>query len=70
MGRTVAVKKLHPQITQNDRLLREFKGCARTICGLDNPNVLRTYDIGQAGSCHFIVTEYFDGQTLRRRRYA
>jgi serine/threonine protein kinase/tetratricopeptide (TPR) repeat protein len=67
MGRTVAVKKLHPQITQNEQLLREFEGCARAICGLDSPNILRTYDIGQAGSCHFIVTEYFDGPTLRRR---
>ncbi|HET6980037.1 MAG TPA: protein kinase [Pyrinomonadaceae bacterium] len=67
LGRTVVVKKLHAHITQNERLLREFESCARAICGLDNPNILHTYDIGRAGSCHFIVTEFFDGQTLRNR---
>ncbi|HEX8355668.1 MAG TPA: protein kinase, partial [Pyrinomonadaceae bacterium] len=71
MGRTVALKKLHPHVIQDERVRRDFERYARAVCDLDNPNILRTYDIGKTqDSCPFIVTEYFQGETLRRRMSA
>ena len=34
---------------------------------MNHPNILTIYEIGQTDSIHFIVTEYIEGETLRRQ---
>lgn len=37
---------------------------ARAIAGLSNPSLAKVYDAGQAPGITFVVTEYFDGDSL------
>ncbi|HKB39829.1 MAG TPA: serine/threonine-protein kinase, partial [Gemmataceae bacterium] len=64
MGRTVALKVIHPNLTGNraavERFPREVKAAAR----LSHPNIVTAYDAEQAGELHFLVMEYVEGKTL------
>ena len=42
-----------------------FEREARTISGLNHPNILTVYDVGHAAGMQFLATEYIDGVTLR-----
>lgn len=65
LGRQVALKLLRAEFTADkDRLLR-FQQEARTASSLNHPNILTIHEIGQAGSLHFMATEYVGGETLR-----
>jgi serine/threonine-protein kinase len=63
--RKVALKVLSPRALRDEARLRRFEREARTISGLNHPNILTIYDIGHAGGTQFIATEYIDGVTLR-----
>lgn len=45
------------------RLLREALAAGR----IDHPNVVDVYDVGQEGSCAYLVMELLHGETLRAR---
>ncbi len=63
LDRKVAIKTLaradSPSL--NERLVREAKAMAK----LTHPNVVRVYEIGEAGDASFIVMEFIEGRTLR-----
>jgi serine/threonine protein kinase/Tol biopolymer transport system component len=65
LGRKVALKLL-PEYFVNDKdRLTRFIQEARAASALNHPNIITIFDIGQAGSTHFIATEFIEGQTLR-----
>lgn len=66
LDRPVALKLLLPQFTQDEDRLHRFKHEARAISALNHPNILTIYEIGAAGSDHFIATEFINGVTLRQ----
>src|SRR5215469_10129540 len=67
LGRDVAVKVLPDSVaTDADRLLR-FEQEARVLGTLSHPNLLAIYDVGTQGEIHYLVSEYLEGQTLRKR---
>lgn len=72
-GQIVALKVLPPSKAKDANSLSRFQREGRLLCQLDHPNVVRAFQVGQAGSVHFIVMEHLDGETLdevlaRRKR--
>ncbi|HYX53525.1 MAG TPA: protein kinase [Candidatus Limnocylindrales bacterium] len=65
LGRKVALKVLPPDSVQNPERVRRFEQEARAASGLNHPNILTIYDIGDVDSTKFIATEFVEGQTVR-----
>jgi len=66
LGREVAIKLLPESFpTGADRL--RFEREARAVSALNHPNILTIHDIEQVDKYRFIVSEYIDGDTLRKR---
>src|SRR2546423_8044077 len=67
LGRKIALKLLAEELTQNRDRLSRFDQEAFAASGLNHPNILTIYELGDEGGRHFIATEYIEGQTLRKR---
>ncbi len=65
LGRKVALKVLPADSVQNPERVRRFEQEARAASGLNHPNILTIYDIGDVDSTKFIATEFVEGQTVR-----
>lgn len=66
LGRTVAVKVLHENLTDDEGFLRRFQREAHAAANLSHPNVVTVHDIGQDHNRHYIVMEFVDGRTLKQ----
>ncbi|MBN9518667.1 serine/threonine protein kinase [bacterium] len=64
LGQVVALKILSASRARDVRVLARFQREARLLTQLDHPNVVRAYQVGEAGGRHFIAMEYLDGETL------
>jgi len=61
----VALKVLPLDMATEPWFLENFYKEARTVAALDHPNIVRAYDIDQAGNLHFLVMEYVDGANFQ-----
>jgi eukaryotic-like serine/threonine-protein kinase len=66
LERTVALKILPENVATDQTRLQRFVQEAKSASGLNHPNILTVYEIGQAASLHFIASEYIEGETLRQ----
>jgi hypothetical protein len=66
LNRPVALKVIHGRLLGRPGAVERFRREARTAARLDHPNVVAVHDAEQAGSAHFLVLEYVDGETLDR----
>lgn len=66
MRRPVALKLLPANFTQDEDRLRRFEQEAYSASGLNHPNILTIYEIGQVETTRFIAMEYVEGETLRQ----
>jgi serine/threonine protein kinase len=66
LGRTVALKVIREEIARTpeyrDRFLRE----ARLAASVDNPHVVRVYDVGEEDGRLFLAMQWVDGEDLRQ----
>src|SRR5262245_1622755 len=67
LERDVAVKILPEELAGSQTHLQRFIQEAKAASALNHPNIITVYEIGTEPSLHFIVTEFIDGETLRRR---
>lgn len=67
MKRRVAIKVLPQNRVNDSSYLERFRLEARAVAKLDDPNIVRAYDIDNEGNIHYIVMEYVDGQDLHQR---
>jgi eukaryotic-like serine/threonine-protein kinase len=66
-GREAALKILPERFTGDAGRLKRFQQEARAVVGLNHPNILTVYEIGEANSVHYIASELVEGETLRQR---
>jgi eukaryotic-like serine/threonine-protein kinase len=67
LDRTVAIKVLPSHLSQNPDLRTRFEREAKTISGLQHPNICVLYDVGRQDGVDFLVMEYLEGETLALR---
>jgi eukaryotic-like serine/threonine-protein kinase len=66
-GRKAALKLLPLRFTGDVERLQRFQQEAHAVVGLNHPNILTVYEIGEAHSIHYIASELIEGETLRQR---
>src|SRR6266481_6111077 len=66
-GRKAALKLLPTRFTGDAERLKRFQQEARAVVGLNHPNILTVYEIGEDHSTHYIASELIEGETLRQR---
>ena len=66
-GRKAALKLLPTRFTSDAQRLKRFQQEARAVVGLNHPNILTVYEIGEDHSTHYIASELIEGETLRQR---
>src|SRR5690606_23959380 len=67
LGRTVAIKVLHPQVANDPKNVERFLREARAMATISSPHVASIYQVGQHRKVPFIVMEYLEGQNLEQR---
>jgi tetratricopeptide (TPR) repeat protein len=67
LHRTVALKKLRPEIADNPRERARFLKEARTVAALRHPNIVAIHSIHENADGLFLVFEKVAGQTLYER---
>lgn len=65
LDRKVALKILLSAVAQDKERIRRFIQEAKAASALNHPNILTIFEIGEANSTHYLVTEYIKGDTLR-----
>ena len=65
LGRTVAVKVLHPRYATEPNFVARFRQEAQAAANLSHPNIVNIYDWGRDGDTYYIVMEYVKGTDLK-----
>ncbi len=68
LQRLVAIKVPHRRLVSRPEDAEAYRAEARTVAGLDHPNIVPVYDVGGTEDHpFFVVSKYIDGSTLARR---
>jgi eukaryotic-like serine/threonine-protein kinase len=63
-GQIVAIKVLPPSKAKDPQLFGRFQREARLSVTLKHPNVVRTFQVGEASGLHYLVMEHLEGETM------
>ncbi len=61
----LVIKRILPNLTEDEEFLRMFLDEARIAATLNHPNIAQIYDVGSANEQYFIAMEYVHGEDLR-----
>lgn len=67
LDRYVAIKALHPALTQEPNFLARFQREAQVVARLEHPNIVPVYDFAEHEGRPYLVMKYIDGETLKAR---
>jgi serine/threonine-protein kinase len=67
LDRTVAIKILPPEVSADPVRRTRFELEAKTIAGLNHPNICTLHDVGEQDGTTFLVMEHLTGETLGQR---
>lgn len=65
LHRNVALKLLRRELMTDATYVRRFEAEAKAAAGLNHPNIVQVYTVGECDGQHFIAQEYVQGQTLK-----
>jgi serine/threonine-protein kinase len=65
LGRTVALKVLHPHYAKEEGFVARFRQEAQAAANLSHPNVVNIYDWGRDGEDYYIAMEHVRGTDLK-----
>jgi serine/threonine-protein kinase len=60
----VAIKVLFPHLAQDSVYIERFKREARAAARVQHDSIVNVIDYGESEGSHYIVMEYYDGETL------
>ena len=64
--KTLVIKKILPELAQNERFIEMFIAEAKIAMGLNHPNIVQIYDFGRVDTDYYLAMEYVDGFELGR----
>src|SRR5436190_23064239 len=64
LGRDVAIKVLPADVSAHQDLLARFEREARTVAGLNHPNIVTLFSVEDEGDARFLTMELIEGQSL------
>ncbi|MEO5988355.1 MAG: protein kinase [Candidatus Eisenbacteria bacterium] len=64
LGREIALKVLHADVAANAERLARFEREARTVAGLNHPNIVTLHSVEDDGDVRFLTMELVEGQSL------
>jgi len=67
LERTVAIKILPPQLSNDPVRKQRFEREAKTISSLNHPHICVLYDVGHQEGIDYLVMECVEGETLAKR---
>src|SRR5215472_12420571 len=67
LGRDVAVKILPKEMSADAARKQRFEREAKTISGLNHPNICVLHDVGSQDGVDYLVMECVEGETLAKR---
>jgi serine/threonine-protein kinase len=65
LNQDVAIKVLHPSVTESKNAIARFQREAQSIAGLIHPHIVRVYDFENADEIYYMVMELVDGGSLK-----
>jgi serine/threonine-protein kinase len=66
LNRSVAVKVLKQEFSENANFVSKFRIEAQAAAGLMHPNIVNVYDVGEENGIYYIVMELVEGITLKK----
>jgi len=66
LGEVIALKVLHPELTQSEEMVKRFRNEVRLARKIIHRNVASLYEYGVSGHLQYISMELLEGVTLRR----
>jgi len=67
LGRDVAIKILPKEVSADPARRQRFEREAKTISGLNHPNICVLHDVGSQDGVDYLVMECVEGETLAKR---
>ncbi len=64
LGKTAAMKVLAPDTAEKSEAVRRFRLEAQSVSKLNHPNIVQTFDFGQADGALYLVMEFIKGDDL------
>jgi tetratricopeptide (TPR) repeat protein len=64
LNRGIALKVIRPELSSNPEILQRFKQELILARQVTDRNVIRIFDLGEAGGIKFITMEYVEGESL------
>lgn len=65
LKRVVAVKMIHPHMSDDENFVRRFEEEAAAVAQLRHPNIIQVYDFDHDGDTYYMVLEFVPGVTLQ-----
>jgi serine/threonine protein kinase len=67
LRRAVAIKVIHPHLSNNPKFFHRFEEEATAVAQLRHPNIVLIYDFSHEEDLYYMVMEFVRGETLQNR---
>ncbi|MHB8418750.1 MAG: protein kinase domain-containing protein [Myxococcales bacterium] len=67
--KSVVIKRILPDLAEDDRFIELFRNEARLAALLNHPNIVQVFDFGEDDGAYFIAMEYIQGESVRNALY-